>query len=1088
MTSDTELIAKLDTIRSIFREVFINGYRSSSELYGKKGTLPIKHGDYYSQINNLKNFLGSELLIDTRTKKVMRLSIGAARASENPLHMLLKTHSIKYERLALHLSLMAGMEKVWHDRLSNPFDYRIDEKQLKALGQIRYTKTELYSHICRQLNSGAATSWSILQARVDGQKIGGDKAEMLLLKQITRQQYDELFKKATQNAQRNGSALMQLPDGWQLIAIDHLFLCYRHRNGRRERMDAQQLKQYWESQPRNCTYEELLKASAARCENRRTGRLRPPAPPLDELIPLDSQRILIYRKGATPALRIIKPDQLRQECNSAEYEALREILLDIWTDYCHGSATVNYNGHDYTLEVAWSDAVNPPFTLKVLTDYLPSYVNNGLILCVPKTPYRYSPSPMRPHLYGQGLFELYPGLEKAVAFFSEVSPLGAFGSQIMDQAGLTDRPFVFRDRYYAQLADSLLLFDILESIRRHQVLNLETDHYNDYSEIHALFQPMCILSDLHQGRQYLYGYNLTKGRYASFRLDLIRSAVPDLQAVWSQERAAEGLQLLSNAWSNRVRTGQPLQLTMTLDFHPEDEVYFYHRVDRERRIAKVSDPVDGQLQLNAQVWDPREMMPWTLSMTGRISNLRSTKLFTDRFRQHIECMQERYNSSHKAGTLPFAQADREYTPSPVDPDKTHTVSPLFLDFASRYIICCQHILKAFAGRRFKTADAQREIERIAKTYGFARTATPDIPTDNHTGTRIFEGISLPPLLRQRILRREQVNGEEYISSNIHIVPERPFTFGELRWLLTILQDRRMPLFMSADQIAEARQAISDFLRSCSDALAGYDPSEDAGEEETDAAKQPKAKKATKKAARPKAQPPADVVSEPLYTPETYIEQGICHDSDPYGNELYQMHFAQLTTYICSGTAASVTYRPTKRSSSRTVPLWPLKLEYSSMRDKLYLIARTTDGRYINIRLSSINSVDHIEYGDAPDEADRGSWEDYLQHTSSGDEEVLDVIVSSESNAIERFLLEFSVYRKVAERIGHGDTFRVKVWYLKSDTSEMIVKLLRYGRTIEVLGPEPVRSEIARRVEKQYGLLKTALPPVPPSTPPAAPEA
>ncbi len=1066
MTPETELIARLDTIRTVFREVFINGYRKSSTLYGKGGALPLKYGNFYTQIKNLKNFLGGELLIDSKDKMVIRLSVGAARASENPLHMLLKTHSITYERLAMHLSLMAGMEKCWHDRLSNPFNYQITEKQMQALFGNHFTKAELYNHVCRQLKSDEAESWSVLQFSVDGKKARNETEKTELIKEITSQRYNELFEKAKRNALNNGSALMHLPDGWQLITLNNQPLCFRHRG---ERMNAQELKEYWESDSRDCTYEELVAASTVRCENRRTGKLQPPAPSLDDVIQLDPQRVLIYKKNAAISTKIVRLDQLRQHCSSTEYEALREILLDIWTDYCHGSATLNHDGHDYTLEVGWADTAHAPFTLRVLEDYLPFYVNNGLMRFIHGGIYRYGASHMRPHLYGQGLFELYPGLEKAVVFFSEISPLGTLGSQIMDQAELTDRPYVFRDRYYAQLADSPVLFTILESIRRNEVLELEAEHYNEYSQQSSLFQPMCVLSDLQQGRQYLYGYNLTKEQYASFRLDLIRSAIPAPKTKWSQERAAEGLQLLRNSWSNRVRTGQPLQLTMTLDFTPEQEAYFHQRVDRERRIANISDPTDGKLLLNAHVWDPVEMMPWILSMTGRISSLRSTQRFTERFLQHIECMQELYKGGHKDGILPFDKADRHYEPTPIDTktNNRHTVSPLFLDFASRYIICCQHILKAFAGRRFKTTDAEREIEKIARAYGFVRTATPDNPdevnskpaskaksqtkSDDHGP---FEGISLTPLLKQRILRREQVGNEEYISSNIHTVPERPFTFWELRWLLTILQDRRMQLFMNADQIAELQQTIRDFLRSCSEDLVLYDPSKDSSD--------------GKKTKKPK--PPAEVVAEPLYTPETYIEQGVCHDSDPYGNELYQMHFAQLTDHICKGTAVNVTYRPTKRSTSRTVTLWPLKLEYSSMRDKLYLIARMTDGRYINIRLSTIASVDHLEYGDAPDEAGRGSWEDYLQTTTTSDEEALDVIVSSESNAIERFLLEFSVYRKVTEQIGNGDTFRVKIWYLKSDTNEMIVKLLRYGRTIEVLGPEPVRNEIAKRVQAQCNLL------------------
>lgn len=1079
MPSESELIAKFDSIRSILHELFYYGYRESAEIYGEEGHLPIGSSDFYEQIRHLKNFIGDYLINGTNKRKTLQsLSIGAARMVENPIYRLLKAHSITYTRLSLHFALLAALEELWRDPLYAKARYRLGDDDLQVLKEGNRTKRELYDHICRQLNRDPSKAWLIQSAAVDGKTLKEGQEKQKLLQKLTDRQYNELFRQAVRNAQANASAQIALDDGWHLVATGDFVWCYRLINQQLESMNEAQLKAYWQSRERTLTYDQLISSAIARSENRRTGPLRFSKLRADDIIQINPQRILLYIKNATAPFKLLSYDFLRQHFPWSDCEKLRDLLAGIWADYCSGQASMTLGGHTYTLNVCWSETADAPFTMRVFENRLPAYVGNGLILCqTDQKPYRYRPSPLRPRLYGQGLFELYPALRDAVVFFSEISPLGALGSQIMDQVDLKDRPYVFRDRYFGQVADSLLLFDLLESIRRHQLLEVTTELRSEQMNQDSLFQPMCVLSDLHQGRQYLYGYNLTKSRYESFRMDMIRTAKPSDQAEWSEERTEEGLQLLQKTWSSRVRTERPFSLSMELSYDPSTEAYIHERVCRESRNANVDDSRGSPLLVSTEIWDPKEMMPWTLSMMGRIAHLRSSVRFQERFREHVETMHQRYNGLPGAEPIPFAKADRHFKPAKLPPDKTHTASPLFLDFASRYVICCQHILSSFSSGRIKTADAEQKIQSIAREYGFSRTATPELK-----GKKPFEGLTLTTLLDNRMLRRENIGDTEHIASSVNHTQDRPFTFWELRWLLTILQDRRMQLFLTGDEIREASGLIRNFLSECSASLHSYDPTADIDE--------PADEKSRKKDVQEEEAPQlllSSVVSEPLYTAQTYREQGVCHDSDSYSNEDYQYHFGILTNCICSGKPALVTYRPTKHTDSRTTPLWPLKLEYSPMRDKFYLIARTADGRYYTtIRLSTITGVEYFR-GEA-DPANRGTWEDYLEKSTTSDEEALDVIVSSESNAIERFLLEFSVYRKQTQRIGNSENFRVKVWYLKSDTNEMIVKLLRFGRTIEVLGPEPVRSEIARQVEKQYGLLETALPPAPPSTPPAVPEA
>ena len=91
-----------------------------------------------------------------------------------------------------------------------------------------------------------------------------------------------------------------------------------------------------------------------------------------------------------------------------------------------------------------------------------------------------------------------------------------------------------------------------------------------------------------------------------------------------------------------------------------------------------------------------------------------------------------------------------------------------------------------------------------------------------------------------------------------------------------------------------------------------------------------------------------------------------------------------------------------------------------------------------------------------------------------DEDVLEVLLSTEANALERFMLEFQTYRKTSEYNSKTKQYLVKIWYLKADYAEMISKLLRFGKTIEVISPVFIRQKIEDRIFRQYQLLQNNL--------------
>ena len=74
-------------------------------------------------------------------------------------------------------------------------------------------------------------------------------------------------------------------------------------------------------------------------------------------------------------------------------------------------------------------------------------------------------------------------------------------------------------------------------------------------------------------------------------------------------------------------------------------------------------------------------------------------------------------------------------------------------------------------------------------------------------------------------------------------------------------------------------------------------------------------------------------------------------------------------------------------------------------------------------------------------------------------------VRDERNALERVMLEFAYYRKQAERTDDGN-YRVRLWYDRSERTEILIRILSFGPVVKVISPESFINEIIERLSKQ----------------------
>ena len=195
--------------------------------------------------------------------------------------------------------------------------------------------------------------------------------------------------------------------------------------------------------------------------------------------------------------------------------------------------------------------------------------------------------------------------------------------------------------------------------------------------------------------------------------------------------------------------------------------------------------------------------------------------------------------------------------------------------------------------------------------------------------------------------------------------------------------------------------------------------------------------------------------EPLFTPADYAVYDRYGDGDPYEDEGYRRRFRTVLSALREKRALRITaVNRQGRAQSRVVT--PLRLEYSEKDDKFRLIAMGFHGlRTVN--LGRTVSCRICEGGPAPQgqEPERNLEEMVLR-------------IRNERNTLERCLLHFAHFEKRVERQSEGE-YRLYLRYDREDESEIVIRALSFGPTVEVLAPAELRRQICERIQKQMGL-------------------
>lgn len=208
-----------------------------------------------------------------------------------------------------------------------------------------------------------------------------------------------------------------------------------------------------------------------------------------------------------------------------------------------------------------------------------------------------------------------------------------------------------------------------------------------------------------------------------------------------------------------------------------------------------------------------------------------------------------------------------------------------------------------------------------------------------------------------------------------------------------------------------------------------------------------------------------VDKESLYEQEQFKYYDKYSDGDDFENSYYKKFFKKINSAMETSTTVKIVYQSPKRDKITIGNYIPLKFEFSSKDDKFrFYAARIINGKiedYVCLNMGRVldvrNSKEIFK--------SKLNLENHIDKFNC--EEPVIVEIYDERNAIERFMVEFSTYRKNSEFDDEKQICKTKIYYRKTDETEVLIKLLSFGPTLKVLGSERFLNLFKYRIQRQY---------------------
>jgi hypothetical protein len=243
----------------------------------------------------------------------------------------------------------------------------------------------------------------------------------------------------------------------------------------------------------------------------------------------------------------------------------------------------------------------------------------------------------------------------------------------------------------------------------------------------------------------------------------------------------------------------------------------------------------------------------------------------------------------------------------------------------------------------------------------------------------------------------------------------PLTRLQLCWLKSVLRDKRIRLFFDEDELIEIDNMFADI--------------------------------------------------PVLFNQEDFFVFDLAKDGDPYMNDDYRRHFRIFLNAINKKAPIAAQYEGGKGRRLNSV-FWPYKIEYSSKDDKFRALCYRHHGFRKVKCILNLGRVVSVHMAHVVDNIAADIQE---HHPAERFGEVI-LEITKERNALERCMIQFAHYEKRTEYDESTNRYTCVIKYNIIDESELVIRVLSFGPTIKVLGPERFLQEIKQRVDRQTMLL------------------
>lgn len=204
--------------------------------------------------------------------------------------------------------------------------------------------------------------------------------------------------------------------------------------------------------------------------------------------------------------------------------------------------------------------------------------------------------------------------------------------------------------------------------------------------------------------------------------------------------------------------------------------------------------------------------------------------------------------------------------------------------------------------------------------------------------------------------------------------------------------------------------------------------------------------------------------EPLFSKKDFYYFDQSTDGDHYTDPIYQENFKKILKAYHEKHPLKISYLSSKGRNSQ-VSIFPDRLEYSEKDDTFRLYARTLSTKgfpQVIYRLSRIISMEIL----SEETVNIPSGEFQFFRAAHP----IRVALSAERNTVERFMLQFASYEKQTLWDDDLEKYVCSIFYNKLDEEELLIRILGFGPTAEILSPIDLRRRAKEKIERQFEML------------------